>query len=433
MSNHAVRRSFFYASSILWLGCGTIFMADEIYSDEYNYDESKVPQFVLPELLKAKDGSVITSAQEWTSVRRPEILQLFADHVFGNLPAGVDKLRTRVRSNKQGAVDGKATRREITVFFTDDDHGPQMDMLIYSPANASGPVPAFIGLNFNGNHSVEDDPSIHITSSWVRNNKELGITDNRAKESSRGKSASRWPLSDIIGAGYGLVTIYYGDIDPDFDDGFKNGIHAMWPDSENRTDTSGGSISAWTWGLSRTLDVLELDPMIDATKVAVVGHSRLGKTSLWAGATDQRFAMVISNNSGCGGAALSRRAYGETVKRINTSFPHWFCLQHRKYNDNENASPVDHHMLIALAAPRPVYVASAEDDKWADPRGEFLSAYLAGVVYELFGKTGLPSDSMPTVNDPLQNDVGYHIRTGKHDINNYDWTQYIKFADKHLK
>ena len=419
--------------ALLLFCAGSSFMADEIYSDEFNYDESKVPQFTLPQLLKAQDGTIIDSAEKWVNVRRPEVLQLFADHVFGHLPPNVDKLRTRLRSEKKDAVDGKAVRREITVFFTDDDNGPQMDILVYSPIYASGPVPAFIGLNFNGNHTVEDDPTIHITDSWVRNNKDLGITDNKATEKSRGKSAGRWPLARIIDAGYGVATIYYGDIDPDFDDGFKNGIHTMWPESENRTETSGGSISAWTWGLSRALDVLEVDPMIDATRVAVVGHSRLGKTSLWAGATDQRFAMVISNDSGCGGAALSRRAFGETVKRINTSFPHWFCLQHRKYNDNENASPVDHHMLIALAAPRPVYVASAEDDKWADPRGEFLSTYLAGPAFELFGKKGLPSDAMPAVNEPAQTDVGYHIRAGKHDINAYDWAQYIKFADRHLK
>ncbi|MCA9033963.1 MAG: acetylxylan esterase [Planctomycetaceae bacterium] len=408
-------------------------MSDEVYGDEFNYDESKVPQFTLPDLLKAQDGSDIDSAEKWVNIRRPEILQLFADHVFGHLPPAVNKLRTRIRSEKNDAVQGKAIRREITVFFTSEDDGPQMDMLVYTPKSATGPVPAFIGLNFNGNHTVEDDPAIHITSSWVRNNKDLGITDNRASEASRGKSSGRWPVAEIIGAGYGLVTIYYGDIDPDFDDGFKNGVHAIWPESQNRTASSGGSISAWAWGLSRALDVLEVDPLIDGSKVAVVGHSRLGKTSLWAGATDQRFAMVISNDSGCGGAALSRRAFGETVKRINTSFPHWFCMQHRTYNDNETASPVDHHMLIALAAPRPIYVASAEDDKWADPRGEFLSAQLAGSVYELLGRKGLPSDSMPAVNQPLVADVGYHIRTGKHDINEYDWAQYIKFANQHLK
>lgn len=404
-----------------------------VEADEFNYDEAKIPPYELPALLTTRDGKSVTTAEMWRQVRRPEILSLFEDHVFGKLPPAVPKLRSRVRSTSDSAVDGKALRREITVYFSDDDNGPQMDLLVYTPKSATGPVPAFLGLNFNGNHAVDPDPAIHVTTSWVRNNQELGIADNQSTEKARGSESSRWSVPMIIDAGYGLVTIYYGDIDPDFDDGFTNGIHQLFPGSSERTSNSGGSISAWSWGLSRALDVLETDSRIDAGRVAVIGHSRLGKTSLWAGATDERFAMVISNNSGCGGAALSRRRFGETVARINTSFPHWFCLQHRKYNNNEDQLPVDHHMLIALAAPRPVYVASAEEDRWADPHGEFLSAFHAGPVYSLLGRTGLPSDQMPDVNEPVMTDVGYHIRTGKHDVTDYDWQQYIRFADTHLK
>jgi hypothetical protein len=410
--------------------------AENLYAQPsgYNYDEDKVPQFVLPDPLVDADGNKVTSAEQWTSQRRPQILNLFEDHVFGQVPSTVPQLRTRVRSEVHGVLDGKAIRREITVFFTDDDEGPSMDLLVYTPADASGPVPAFLGLNFHGNHSVDPDPAIHITTSWVRNDEQRGNIDHRATDESRGKSSSRWPVSMIVGRGYGLVTIYYGDIDPDFDDGFKNGVHQILePDAEQRAGNAGGSISAWTWGLSRALDVLQTDPLIDGDKVCVFGHSRLGKTSLWAGATDPRFAMVISNNSGCGGAALSRRRFGETVKRINTSFPHWFCLNHRNYNDNEDALPVDHHMLMALIAPRPVYVASAQEDLWADPKGEMLSLYLAGPVYGLFGRKGLPSDAMPEVNHPVHADVAYHIRTGKHDVTDFDWEQYMNFADGHLK
>lgn len=408
-------------------------LTGSLVADEFNYDESRVPQFTLPELLKSQDGQVIDTPEKWHSIRRPELLRLFEEHVFGSLPPQVGPLRTRVRSESRTAVDEKALRREITIFFTEDDAGPQMDLLVYTPLQATGRVPTFLGLNFNGNHTVEADPALHITEAWVRNNREAGISDNKATAASRGQSASRWPLAQILDRGYGVATIYYGDIDPDFDDGFRNGIHRLFPGSDQRTPTSGGSISAWAWGLSRALDVLEQDPHVDAGRVAVIGHSRLGKTSLWAGATDQRFAMVISNNSGCGGAALSRRRFGETVARINTSFPHWFCLQHRQYNNNEDALPVDHHMLIALAAPRPVYVASAAEDLWADPRGEFLSVWYATPVYQLLGKQGLPSDQMPELNQPVQTDVGYHIRTGKHDINSYDWEQYLRFADRHLR
>lgn len=426
-----VHRNILSIMLILFVGSGMT--STPAAADEFNYDESKVPRFVLPELLKSEDGRAIESAEQWNSIRRPEILQLFQDHVFGTLPPSIPRLRTRLRSETDNAVGGIARRREVTVYFSDDDNGPQMDMLIYTPRHAEGPVPAFLGLNFNGNHTVESDPSIHLTESWVRNNSELGITDNKANESSRGTASGRWPVSMIVGRGYGLVTIYYGDIDPDFDDGFTNGIHRLFPENTPRGPNTGGSISAWAWGLSRALDVLQTDPEIDGSRVAVIGHSRLGKTSLWAGATDPRFATVISNDSGCGGAALSRRRFGETVARINTSFPHWFCLRHRDYNNKEDELPVDHHMLIALAAPRPVYVASATDDQWADPHGEFLSAYYAGAVYELFGRKGLPSADMPGPDQPVQFDVGYHLRTGKHDINSVDWEQYLKFADHHLR
>jgi hypothetical protein len=402
-------------------------------AEEFNYDESKVPPYTLPDVLKCEDGTLVDSADVWNTKRRPEILRLLEEHVFGTLPAGKIPLRTKLRSSVPDAQDGKALRREITVYFSDDDNGPRMDLLIYTPVDAAGPVPAFIGYNFNGNHMLENDPRIHLTESWVHNRKELGIEDHKAREASRGGSASRWAVSEIVSHGYGLVTIYYGDVDPDFDDGFKNGIHALFEKGESpRAGNAGGSISAWAWGLSRALDVLESDSKINGKKVAVFGHSRLGKTSLWAGATDQRFAMVISNDSGCGGAALDKRIFGETVERINTAFPHWFCINHRQYNSNEAEMPVDNHMLIALCAPRPVYVASAEEDRWADPYGEYLGLYHAGPAFRLFGKKVLDTERMPAVNSPVQRDVGYHMRSGAHDVTDYDWEQYLKFADTHL-
>ena len=292
------------------------------------------------------------------------------------------------------------------------------------------PIPAFLGLNFRGNHTIHADPRITLSENWMRPDKEGRVVDNRSTEKSRGTSANRWPVETIIDRGYALATMYYGDIDPDFDDEFENGIHAIFGKPK---ENEWGSIGAWAWGLSRALDYLELDAQIDGTKVAVLGHSRLGKTSLWAGAQDERFAMVISNNSGCGGAALNRREFGETVKRINTSFPHWFNDRFPTYNDQIGTLPVDQHQLIALMAPRPVCVASAVEDEWADPRGEFLSAKLAGPAWELFGKKGVGVEEMPPVDEPVGEMISYHIRTGKHDVTDFDWNRYLDFADQHVK
>lgn len=399
-----------------------------------NYDESKVPEYELPDPLIFENGKPVSNTSEWYSERRPEILELFEEEVYGRVPDFEFNQVYLLNDFDSSALNGKAIRKQLTIKVIVNDNSLDINVLIFLPKSES-PVPAFLGYNFNGNHTIHSDSTIFITRNWVENKEDLGIINNQANENSRGYKSSRWPVELIIDHGFALATVYYGDVDPDFDDDFQNGIHGLvYNGSDIPSSDEWGSIAAWAWGLSRVMDWLETDPAIIARKVIVTGHSRLGKTALWAGAIDERFAAVISNNSGCGGAAISRRQFGETVERINTSFPHWFCDNFNDYNNKEKNLPVDQHMLIALMAPRPVYIASATEDLWADPKGEFLAAQAADTVYEFLGLPGLSIKTMPEPEHPAMDGyIGYHLRSGKHDITSWDWKQYLNFFSFHLK
>lgn len=408
------------------------FWSVKAQQQDVNYDEGKVPQFKLPAVLELKNGKAVKNAKQWERKKRPETFRIFEEQVYGKTPAKLKMTSYRVVEESDQTPYPNSIRRQVEMVIEKDGLRLPVNMLIYLPKK-EGKVPLFVGYNFSGNHTVSKDIEVPVGTSWVRNNASLGITNNRMTEQSRGADSESWSIDRILKSGYGLATIYYGDVDPDFDD-FTNGVHPFaYKAGQSRPGVDEwGAIAAWAWGLSCALDYFETDRQIDARKVAVMGHSRLGKAALWAGARDTRFALVISNNSGCGGAALSMRRFGETVGRINSSFPHWFCDNFKAYSNNEDNLPVDQHQLIALMAPRPVYIASAQEDQWADPRGEFLSGYYATPVYQLYGLKGIESDKMPGIHQPVMNSVGYHIRAGVHDVTDYDWQQFIKFADMHL-
>lgn len=388
--------------------------------DEANYDEDKIPPYTLPALLEATDGQKITTAAQWEQVRRPELLALFTEQVYGQMPDQPVEASYKLLENDRNALGGSATRKQVEITFRRNGLERKALLLMYLPNQVQAPVPVFLHFNFRGNQTVSTDPE---------------ILPSQYSDYERGNQSSRWPVEKIVAAGYGLVTVHYFDFFPDSPERYAESILPFFGyQSEQDLPADGGqAIAAWAWGYSRMMDYLETDRQVDASKVILMGHSRLGKTALWAGATDPRFAMVISNESGCGGAALSMRRIGETVNRINHAFPHWFCKNFRQYNREEDKLPIDQHELLALIAPRPLYVASAEEDRWSDPKGEFLSAAYAGEVYRLYGLQGLETTEMPAVNTSIHNRVGYHNRMGVHDVTDFDWDNYILFADKWLK
>jgi hypothetical protein len=402
-------------------------------SPETHTDEARVPAYTLPDPLRFIDGRPVRDPTEWRERRRPEIVRLFEEHVYGRSPARPPAVGALVVETEPRALGGRATRRQVRVRLDGADAGPAFEMLLYIPNGAKRPVPAFLALNFNGNHAINADTGIRLATSWLADGP--GVVEHQATEGARGSNSEAWPLEAILQRGYALATIAYGDLEPDHPEGWKQGVRARFGAgvSGKFGASDWGAIGAWAWGLSRALDYLETDSDVDARRVAVLGHSRLGKTALWAGAQDERFAIVISNNSGEGGAALARRRFGETVEAITRRFPHWFASRFRAYAGEEDTLPVDQHMLLALVAPRPLYVASATEDLWADPRGEFLAAKAAEPVYRLLGRDGLGVEEQPGPDRPVGGTIGYHLRSGPHALVPYDWEQYLDFADRHLR
>lgn len=371
-----------------------------------NYDESKVPAYTLPEILETKKGKVIDNKSDWEKQRRPEILDLFENNVYGQMPESYDSITYTVTNEVMDAMDGKAHLKEVDISIRKDNKSVTIHLILFLPDNGKNPAPAFLFIN----------------------NRDRDNTDP-----TRSVKRDFWPAEMVIDSGFAIAAFHVSDAAPDHKDHYQEGVLQLYP-GQLKAGNGMKAIGSWAWAASRVMDYFEKEKDINAAKVAIVGHSRGGKAALWAGAQDRRFALVIANNSGNTGAALSKRRYGETVKVINDAFPHWFADNYKKYNENEAALPVDQHMLISLIAPRPVYVTSASEDLWADPKGSYLSLQNAQEVYALYGKHSALLPEPPAINSPvIHSYLAYHNREGIHNLTAYDWRNFILFANYHFK
>ncbi|MAI71685.1 MAG: acetylxylan esterase [Rhodopirellula sp.] len=375
--------------------------------EEFNYQEAKVPDYALPDPLVSAAGKLIATADDWNRSRREELLSLFRNQVYGKRPEINYTLSFEQAEEQPDVWDGLATGRSMVAVLSVGGQQYKFPFVLFLPNDVKGRVPAVI----------------HINNRYF-------IPLQKAVD----ENDPFWPAKTIVQRGYATASFHTSDVDPDKKDGYEKGIRFFLAGGVPPTPTAWRSLSAWGWAASRVLDHLEMVSAIDADKVAVVGHSRGGKTSLWAACEDPRFAVAYSNNSGCGGAALSRRAYGETVGRITSSFPHWFCESFSKYADREAQLPVDQHEVMALIAPRSVYVASSDEDLWADPKGEYASLVAAAPVFELLGKKSITETTMPALNTPrVVGNTGYHIRSGGHGLGEVDWNWFLDFTDSVLQ
>jgi hypothetical protein len=394
-----------------------------------NYDEALTGNYTLPDPLVLANGKPVKDARTWNEKRRPEIVKLFEENQYGRAPGRPVGMTVDVFDKGTPAFEGKALRRQVTVYFSADKAGPKMDLLLYVPADAKKPVPVLLNLSFSANSStVAGDPGVKQGEVWGRDKKKI--------PASQGPGFGRIDVPRILAAGFGFATIYYGDIDPDFLGGVPFGVRALYlkPGKTEPEPDEWGAIAAWAWGLSRAVDYLETDKGVDAKRVAILGVSRLGKTVMWAGARDPRIALVIASCSGEGGAALSRRNYGETIAHLTapTRYPYQFCANYQKYGEHVDKFPVDAHMLVSLIAPRPVLLQTGDKDQWSDPKGEFLAAVAAGPVFRLLGKQGLDTDQWPAAGTPILHTLGYFMHAGGHGTIPSDWDQYLTFLQMHL-
>lgn len=394
-----------------------------------NYSEDSVGSYTLPDVLTMQNGKTITDAKTWNEKRRPELVKLFEEHQFGKVPPRPAEMSFNVFDKGTPAFNGTAIRKQVTVYFTKDTSKHKMDLLIYLPAKASKPAPLLLVINFAANSNAVDDSGVKQGYVWTR--------EGQRVPAAQGRSMGKLDVASFVNQGIGIATVYYGDIEPDFKTGIQYGIrgHYLKPGTSQPAPDEWGAISAWSWGLSRAMDYFETDKQIDARRVALQGTSRLGKTVLWTGARDSRFKLVLASCSGEGGAALSRRNYGENIAHMTDTSRYYyqFAPNRHNYASDFNKAPVDAHMLVALMAPRPLLLQTGDTDYWSDPKGEFLAAVAAEPVYKLFGKNGPGTDAMPKAGDQsLLNTLGYYMHAGGHGTIPSDWPVFITYLKKHL-
>ncbi len=393
--------------------------------------EQDVPPYRLPDPLVCWDGTVVKDRKTWQEKRRPELLKRFEEEVYGRTrlgrPAG---MRFVVRDEKKGVFGGLGTQVRVGVLLEGREDGRKMELLMYLPAKGRLPVPVFLGLNFDGNYTTTVDPDLPVPGHYAMGLFHNALTDHRPEEASRGIHQHQWPYAYALEHGYGVVTAAYGEIEPDAPDRWKEGVRGLGPEPG---PGDWGSIGAWAWGLSRAMDYLQTHPRVDARRVAVFGFSRLGKAALWAAAQDERLALVISQQSGAGGVALSQRLFGEDVEHLTTKLGHWFAPDFAKFAGKESEMTVDQHELVALLAPRPILILSGTTDHWSDPRGEYLGGRGADPVYRMLGSEGLSAREWPRPSEFVDSRVGYYLRPGGHDVTFEDWQVMVRFADRHLR
>lgn len=402
----------------------------EVAGIPVNYDEAKVGTYTLTDPLKLNNGKPVRNAKTWYSKRRPQIEELFETQQYGRDPGRPAAESFEVTDKGTPALDGRAIRRQVTISFSKDETWPKIHLLIYLPVNAKKPVPMFFTISFVAPQDAVDDPGITPVMVWDPK------TNTKIEPVKRG-NFGHINVNALLDAGFGVATYYYGEVDPDYAAGFSNGIRAKYlkPGQTERAADDWGAIAAWAWGMSRVEDYFETDKDIDARRVAIHGVSRLGKTVMWAGAHDQRFAAVIASCSGEGGAALSHRDYGETIAHLTapTRYPYQFAANYAKYAGFPDKAPMDANMLIALVAPRPLLLQTGNTDYWSDPKGEFLAEVAAGPVYKLLGKDPLDTNVWPQAKQPIFHDLAYYMHDGGHGMVPTDWDIYIQFLKMHLQ